>query len=133
MIDAFIGWAVQFFGGWLIVFLVFGTGILVVTGADKLAPFLDSAPRRFGVGEVALRVSRTTAKWTLAILLFAVFVAGYNEGCVLVHDLESMLLGDPPQNRFQQYRPQPVIGRIEIPQRNSTEGMPFLSFKHGRC
>ena len=27
---------------------------------------------------------------------------------------------------------QPVIGRIEIPQRNSTEGMPFLSFKHGR-
>jgi hypothetical protein len=26
----------------------------------------------------------------------------------------------------------PVIGRIEIPQRNSTEGMPFLSFRHGR-
>jgi hypothetical protein len=23
-----------------------------------------------------------------------------NQGCVLVHDLESMLLRDPPQNRF---------------------------------
>jgi hypothetical protein len=24
----------------------------------------------------------------------------FNQGCVLVHDLESMLLRDPPQNRF---------------------------------
>jgi hypothetical protein len=41
-----------------------------------------------------------------------------NQGCVLVHDLESMLLRDPPQNRFSTVSAQSGHELVEITQRS---------------